>query len=193
MDETWVHCYDPELKRQSAEWRGSDKQRPTKFRQEPSALMQMMIFPYISERVIIAYRVPPRATVNKKYYSDFIRRLRHALNRKQPDILRAGPLLLHDNATCHTAETVRDRLAAYDWEILPHPPYSPDLSPPDFDLFPVLKETLRGKRYADLDELAVAVTARIRQIEEQGLCRGIEKLPQRWEATIQKLWDYIEH
>lgn len=67
------------------------------------------------------------------------------------------------------------------------------MSPPDFDLFPVLKETIRGKRYADLEELAQAVTARIRQIEENGLCKGIEKLPQRWQSTIEKLGDYIEH
>ena len=121
VDETWVYCYDPELKRQSAEWRGPDEPRPTKFKHEPSALKQMMIFAYTSERGIIADHVTPLATVNKEYYGDFIRRLRIALHRKQPDIQRAGPLLLHDNATCHAAETVHDRLAAYDWEILPHP------------------------------------------------------------------------
>lgn len=81
VDETLVHCYDPELKRQSDECRGPDEQRPTKFRQESSALKQMMIFAYTSERVIIADRVPPRATVNKEYYLNFIGRLRQALSR----------------------------------------------------------------------------------------------------------------
>ncbi|GFX62446.1 uncharacterized protein TNCV_412881 [Trichonephila clavipes] len=33
-------------------------------------------------------------------------------------------------------------------EILPHPPYSPDLTPCDFWLFPQLKKPLRDKRFA---------------------------------------------
>ena len=39
-----------------------------------------------------------------------------------------------------------------------HPPYSPDLSPPDFDLFPKLKKTLRGKRFATIEEASAEVT-----------------------------------
>ena len=50
------------------------------------------------------------------------------------------------------------------WEVLDHPPYSPDLSPPDFDLFPKLKEPLRGVRYDSLDELECAVNAEVRRI-----------------------------
>jgi hypothetical protein len=29
-----------------------------------------------------------------------------------------------------------------DWEILPHPPYSPDLAPSDYHLFPSLSPTI---------------------------------------------------
>ena len=138
-----VHCYDPELIRPSAEWWGFDKPRPTKFRQEPSALKQMMIFAYTSERVI-AHRVPPRATVNKEYYSDFIRRLRFALSRKQPDILRARSLLLHDNATCHQ---LRQFVTAFAYDCLrlreslrtigkfSRTPISPGLRPPTSTCF----------------------------------------------------------
>ncbi|KAG8330454.1 hypothetical protein J6590_063704 [Homalodisca vitripennis] len=32
-------------------------------------------------------------------------------------------------------------------EVLPHPPYSPDLSPSDFHLFGLLKEALRGNAF----------------------------------------------
>ena len=34
-----------------------------------------------------------------------------------------------------------------------HPPYSPDLAPCDFWLFPKLKNTLKGKRFADLSDM----------------------------------------
>jgi transposase len=38
-------------------------------------------------------------------------------------------------------------LKSWGWEILPHPPYSPDLAPSDFYLFPKMKKHLRGQRF----------------------------------------------
>ena len=38
-------------------------------------------------------------------------------------------------------------------EVLPHAPYSPDTSPPDFDLFPKLKEPMCGHRFSSLEEV----------------------------------------
>ena len=41
---------------------------------------------------------------------------------------------------------------------VPHRPYSPDLAPCDFWLFPKLKENLRGCRYETIEEMKEAVT-----------------------------------
>lgn len=41
-------------------------------------------------------------------------------------------------------------------ELLKHPPYSPDLAPMDFALFPYLKSKLCGQRFSDLYELRYA-------------------------------------
>ena len=49
---------------------------------------------------------------------------------KRPELLQVTPLILHDNATPHKAGVVRDVFERYQWEVLKHPPYSPDLSPP---------------------------------------------------------------
>jgi hypothetical protein len=40
-----------------------------------------------------------------------------------------------------------------------HPPYSPDLSPADFFLFPTLKTTLKGKRLQDVKNMAAELIA----------------------------------
>ena len=45
-----------------------------------------------------------------------------------------NPIILHDNARSHTA-AVTDLLHRWQREILKHPPYSPDMSPFDYDLF----------------------------------------------------------
>ena len=48
IDETWVRSYEPELKRQSAEWRHEGSPRRQKFRQNPSPLKLMVILPMTS-------------------------------------------------------------------------------------------------------------------------------------------------
>ena len=38
-------------------------------------------------------------------------------------------ILLHDNAPSHTAKLIKETIEAFDWEILSHAAYSPDLAP----------------------------------------------------------------
>jgi hypothetical protein len=40
----------------------------------------------------------------------------------------------------------------------PHPAYSPDLAPSDFDLFGCIKQLLSGGQFADQDSLLPAVS-----------------------------------
>ena len=49
----------------------------------------------------------------------------------------------------HTAKTTMETLQKLKWNLLTHPPYSPDLAPGDFYLFGRLKSDLQGMRFAD--------------------------------------------
>ena len=64
--------------------------------------------------------------------------MRPAMRKKRLALLKAGPTLLHDNATPHKSWDVTSVIDKYKWETLKYPAYSPDLSPCDFDLFPEL-------------------------------------------------------
>ncbi|GFR91223.1 histone-lysine N-methyltransferase SETMAR [Elysia marginata] len=75
--------------------------------------------------------------------------LGEAIRRKRPGQLTNGVILQHDNATPHTARVTQGWLEKYGWEILPHPPHSPDLAPSDYHLFGPLKRELAGKRFDD--------------------------------------------
>jgi hypothetical protein len=51
-----------------------------------------------------------------------------------------GVLFLHDNASAHRALTTQKKLAYLGFQCLDHPPYSPDLTPSDYHLFPGLNK-----------------------------------------------------
>ncbi|KAG5327314.1 MOS1T transposase, partial [Pseudoatta argentina] len=64
-------------------------------------------------------------------------RLSRALKEKRPLYAQRHDkvILLHDNARPHVAKPVKTYLETLKWEVLPHPPYSPDIAPSDFHLF----------------------------------------------------------
>ena len=53
-----------------------------------------------------------------------------------------GILFLHDNAPAHRALASQKKLAYLGFQYLDHPPYSPDLAPSDYHLFPGLKKPI---------------------------------------------------
>jgi hypothetical protein len=55
------------------------------------------------------------------------------------------------------------------FKCLKHPPYSPDLAPMDFAVFPYIKSFLRGQRFNDLPELRQEVMNIILKGHIQGL------------------------
>ena len=55
---------------------------------------------------------------------------------------QGGGLFLHDNAPAHRALATQNKLAYLGFQCLDHPPYSPDLAPSDYHLFPGLKKTI---------------------------------------------------
>ena len=114
------------------------------------------------------------------------------LQANRPDLLEKGVLILHDNARPHIGKVVRELLDRYSWEVLPHPPYSTDMSPPDFDLFPKLKINMRGVRFSTLEDLSASVTRPVRQLNYSTDLTGIMDLPKRWDAVIRQKGDYTE-
>ncbi|KOX74647.1 Histone-lysine N-methyltransferase SETMAR [Melipona quadrifasciata] len=47
----------------------------------------------------------------------------------------------------------RQKLLELGWDVLSHPPYSPDLAPSDFHLFRSLQNSLNGKNFNYLVEI----------------------------------------
>jgi ATP-dependent RNA helicase DDX56/DBP9 len=65
-------------------------------------------------------------------------------------------------------------LAKNNIPIVPHPPYSPDLAPSDFWLFPMQKMGLRGRRFATVEDIKEYADAIMRAITKaQGVSRHL--------------------
>ena len=86
-------------------------------------------------------------TITGNYYSALLAKLRSTLAKKSRGKLQKGILLLHDNAPAHRSMMAVHTSMQCGFKILLHPPYSPDLAPSDFFLFPSLKKHLKGQRF----------------------------------------------
>ena len=123
IDETWIRSFEPELRRQSSEWHTKNSPRPLKCRLSQNCPKMLMIFAYHFRGVLTAHRVPTARTVNEEYYKKYLRTvLRPALRRKRSELINCTPLILHDNASPHKSNVVKELLKGYGWEVLDHPP-----------------------------------------------------------------------
>ena len=85
------------------------------------------------------------------------------------------PIVLHGNARAHTAGVVSALLNRWGWEVLYHPPpYSPNISPCDYDLIP--KMPMRGKSYCTIEDVKQAAERSLRTINRLGSANGIQRL-----------------
>jgi len=92
----------------------------------------------------------------------------------------------------HAARLTSEAIAKMGWEVLPHPSYSPDLTPSDYHLFGFVKDQLRGQRYETTGAIQKAVRQCLRMAGTEFYRRGIFKLPERWEKCVQRSGDYVE-
>ncbi|UYV69359.1 hypothetical protein LAZ67_6003315 [Cordylochernes scorpioides] len=82
------------------------------------------------------------------------------------------------------ARTTQTLLENFKWEIFTHTPYSPDLAPSDFDLFPALKLHLGGKHFANDGEVQAEANHWLRKRDTAWNNSGIKKLLQRFSSFI---------
>jgi len=137
--------------------------------------------------------VPRGQMVNKQLYQEFLARLRDAVRRKRPELWENQTWMLHhDNAPAHASLLIRSYLAKYQTPVVPHPPYSPDLAPADFFLFPKLKTTLKGRRFQTTEEIQENATRELCAITESAFQEAFQKWKKRWEQCIASRGNYFE-
>jgi len=147
MDETWLYHYVPETKQQSLEWQHSGSPCPQKFQVQKSAGKVLALIFWDQDGILLIDYFPKGQTINAEYYSSLLVQLKDTLKGKCRGKFTKGILFLHDNAPAHRTLATQKKVAYMSFQCLDHPPYSPDLAPSDYHLFPGLKKRMKGRYF----------------------------------------------
>ncbi|UYV80685.1 K02A2.6-like [Cordylochernes scorpioides] len=192
-DETLVYQYDPETKRQSSQWIERGEPKPKKARFTKSKVKTLLVtFFYINGLVHHEF-IPFGRTIIQEVYLGIMRRLREAVRLKRPERWQNNDWILHvDNARPHTAHVVLQFLAKHSTIQIPHPPYSPDLSPNDFFLYPKLKMKLKGRKFDNVDMIQAESKATLRNLSKSDFISCFDNCKKRWNMCIEAGGAYFE-
>jgi len=126
------------------------------------------------------------------FYMQVFQRLRDAFRRKWRYKWQGEWFLHHDNAPSHTSLVVHQFLAERSISVITQPPYSPDLAPSDFWLFPTLKTDLKGMRFATMEDIKSNVTAELRTIPKEAFHQCFQQWQDRWSKCVRAQGSYFE-
>ena len=102
-------------------------------------------------------------------------------------------IILHqDSAPAHKSVLAMGKLRDLHYELLEHPPCSPDLAPSDFYLFPKLKLFLAGQRFSSNQEAIADVEGYFADLTKNHYKDGIMALEHRWNKYISLKGDYVK-
>ena len=76
--------------------------------------------------------------------------------------------------------------------VVPQPPYSPDLAPADFFLFPKLKFSLKGRRFQSVEEIDENSIRDLRAIRQNTLQDAFQNWKKRCERCIKSGGEYFQ-
>lgn len=192
VDETWIHYYTPETKQQSKQWVKMGESAPKKAKTVPSAGKVMATVFWDSQGIILIDYLQKGKTITGAYYSSLLDRLKTELQEKRPRLAHKKVLFHHDNAPAHTSAIVVAKLLEIEFQLVSHPPYSPDLAPSDYYLFPNLKKWLAGQRFHSNEEVIADTNGYFADMDKSYYLEGINKLEHRWTKCISLKGDYVE-
>ena len=129
--------------------------------------------------------LPPNRTINSVVYIEQLTKLNDAVEEKRPELTnRKGVVFHRDDARPHTSLITRQKLLELGWDVLPHPPYSPDLAPSDYFLFRSLQNSLNDKNFNNDDDIKSYLIQFFANKNHKFYERGIMMLPERWQKVI---------
>jgi len=134
------------------QWSGGIAAHPASRKQKSAGKVLASIF-WDQDGILLIDYLPKGQTINAQYYLSLVVQLKDILKEKRRRKFTKVVLFLHDNVPAHRALATQKKLAYRGFHCLDHPPYSPDLAPSDYLLFPGLKKQLKGRHFSSETEV----------------------------------------
>lgn len=190
-DEKWIHYDNPKRKRSYVK-----PGQPAKSTAKPNIHgAKVMLCIWWDQKGALYYELLKSGqTINGDLYRTQLIRLKRAIAEKRPEYATRHESIIfhHDNARPHIARPVKNYLENCGWEILPHPPYSPDIAPSDYHLFRSMQNALAGIRFTSEQAIRNWLDSFLASKPEKFFWDGIHKLPERWANIVASDGQYFE-
>lgn len=188
-DETSLSLYLPDDRRTSAEWKLPGEVATRKLKSGLNHKKAFMLSVFWNSRGIIHMDFAEKdVRITGEYYASLVLTARQKIRKPY----RQNMYLLHDNAPVHKSRDSQAAIEQTGFIPLSHPPYSPDLAPSDYYLFSHLKKALKGRRFANKEELKLRTEEFFGNCSPDFYKKAFENLPIRWQKCIETLGSYIE-
>ena len=185
-DGTWIYHFQPYCKAKNMVWVSSEGDRPVIARHCKTSNRMLYVIFFDSKGPVLKIPVPKDSSVTGKFYRESV--LTQLVDFYQKCRPRTGVRdikLLHDNAPAHKSAMIQEYLKESWLDVLDHPPYSPDLSPCDFWLFPRLKEMLAGHRCESCCGIGSAVYQCLQHIPKEDYQAAFRKWVDRCKMCVE--------
>ncbi len=184
-DEQWIFPINRSTRKVRAR-RGQENRRPKPRR----ALKKFLLVVWWWSGGIIHYDLlPADQTRDEEFYraqvATMVKKLNHRSGRISSQSL---PMLLHENA-----KVSGSFLKSHGFDVLPHPPQSPDLAPSHFHLFRSLQRFLSDKNLKNEGEIRSHLNDFFTSQSSDFYHTGIHSLTKRWHDVISCRGKYLPY
>ena len=190
LEEIVSYHFQPDSKTKNKVWVSSEGNRPVIARRGKTSNCMLHAIFFDSKGQI---PVPKGSSVTGKFYRESV--LTQLVDFYQKRRLRTsvrGIKLFHDKAPAHKSTTAQEYMKESGLDVLDHPPYSPDLSPCDFWLFPRLKEMLAGHHFESRCGIGSAVYQCLQHIPKKDYRAAFWKWVDRCKMCVEADGVYFE-
>ena len=149
---------------------------------------------YLAAKVVLCIWWEHIVVIYYKLYQTQLMRFSRALHKKRPQYEQRHKkvILQHDNARPHVAKPVKTYLETLKWEVLPDPPYSPDIAPSGHYLFRSMAHGLADQQFRSYEDIEKSLDSWIASEDENFYRNGIRVLPERWLKVVANDGKYFE-
>jgi len=195
MDETWLYQITMTRRQSNNQWSGGIAAHPTPKNSECKNPLEKFSPRFFGIKtafssLIIFQRA--KLSAPSITYLCWLVQLKDILKEKGRGKFTKGVLFLHDNAPAHRVLATQKKLAYLGFHCLDDPPYSPDLAPSDYRIFPGLKKQLEGGHFSSDAEVIDAAETWLDGQPSGFFLSGLQKLEQRTKKCIELHGEYVE-